>query len=166
MTRNDVGILLNPDTLMQRKYFIEMTHLIGITVVYRAPKENSHYDGYGEFDTYFYPSEKVGCIFDEHPEQKTMRKLGWDSERDEGLSVINVPYDLKNLRVGALFVVPSGIDGATGRVFRVVNMSNIMLYPSSIACEIAPEYADKFDRSQLNHAGSDLNLLSNEEDDL
>jgi len=165
MTRKDVGILLNPDALMQRRYFVEMTHLIGITVIYRAPMENKHYDGYGEWDSYFYPPKAVGCIFDEHPTQRTMRKLGWDSERDDGMSVINVPYDLKNLQAGALFVIPSGIDDAQGRVFRVVQMSNTMIYPSSVACEIAPEYEDSFERSQLDHHNSDLSLLSNEEDD-
>ena len=56
--------------------------------------------------------------------------------------MIHVPYDLPNLEVGALFIVPSGLDNAVGRVFRVISMQNIMVYPASITCEIAPEWED------------------------
>ena len=36
-------------------------------------------------------------------------------------------YDLQGLEVGALFEVPSGIDNAGGRLFRVISMQNIMV---------------------------------------
>ena len=54
--------------------------------------------------------------------------------------MIHVPYNLPDLQVGALFEVPSGLDTGKGRIFRVINMSNIMIYPASITCEIALEY--------------------------
>ena len=56
--------------------------------------------------------------------------------------MLHVPYDLPNLQVGALFEIPSGIDNAPPRLFRVISMKTIMVYPASITCEIAPEYED------------------------
>lgn len=103
---------------------------------------NKTYSLLGDLETDYYPPTVVGCIFQEHPDQKTMRKMGWVAELQEGSSVIHVPYDLEGLQVGALFLIPSGIDNAKGRLFRVISMQNIMVYPASIACEIAPEYKD------------------------
>lgn len=39
------------------------------------PTDNS-LDNQQAFDQMFEKAEKVGCIYDEHPTQKTMRKLG------------------------------------------------------------------------------------------
>ena len=69
------------------------------------------------------------------------------------------PYDLPNLQIGALFIVPSGLDSANGRVFKVINMESIAVYPATILCEIAPVYQDAFDRGQFDHTDNDTNLL-------
>lgn len=81
--------------------------------------------------------------------------------------MIHVPYDLEHLQEGALFIIPSGIDQAKGRVFRVISMQNIMVYPASIACEIAPEYEDTTERTNVeSFVDSNFTvLLDNEEDD-
>jgi hypothetical protein len=81
--------------------------------------------------------------------------------------MIHVPYDLAGLQEGALFTVPSGLDNAEGRIFRVLHMENIMIYPASIACEIAPEYEDTDEQASI-HDFTERNftvLLDNEEDD-
>lgn len=57
-----------------------MTKLLGINVIYRAPREGKSYSGYGELESFYYEPILVGCIFNEHPNQWTMKKLGWDSE--------------------------------------------------------------------------------------
>ena len=164
MDRGDTGLLLNPNAKLYRGWFKEMTKLIGINVIYRACKPNMHYDGYGELDSYYEEGKLEGCIFEEHPSQVTVKKLGWVNEVDTNSSIIHVRYDLENLQVGSLFIVPSGIDNSVGRVYRVIRMSTIMLYPASIACELAPEYQSNFDRSQLDHHDNNFNLLSEEED--
>ena len=81
--------------------------------------------------------------------------------------MIHVPYDLEHLQVGALFIVPSGIDNAKGRVFRVIAMQNIMIYPASIACEIAPEYIDTDEKTTINDFSQNnfTVLVDNEDDD-
>ena len=165
---DNYGALLNETNIkLHRKYFIEMCSLLGIQVLYRAPRENKHYNDYGELDTYYYEPVKVGCIFEDHPTQQTLKKLGWASELQEDASVIHVPYDLKGLEVGALFALPSGLDNGRSRLFRVISMQNIMVYPASIACELAPEYKDS-DELTLTQDFSKTNfnvLVDHEEDD-
>ena len=46
------------------------------------------------------------------------------AELQENSSIIHVPYDLHKLEVGALFEVPSGLDDAKPRLFRVISMQN------------------------------------------
>ena len=165
MESQDTGILLNPANIkLHRRYFGEMVRLLGIQAVYRAPRENKHYDGHGELDSFYYEPLRVGCIFDEHPVERTMRKLGWNAELSDGEAVIHVPYDLFGLQRGALFIIPSALDGAKGRVFRVNEMSTIAVYPASIACRIAPVWESTFEPSQFEHDDNDFNLLRGEEE--
>ena len=93
--------------------------------------------------------------------------MGWVAELQESSSIIHVPYDLPNLQVGAQFIVPCGIDHAKGRVFRVISMQNIMVYPASIACEIAPEYYSVDEPHLTNdvHDTTTPHLIDYEEDD-
>ena len=165
MEQKDTGILLNKHNIeLHRKYFEQMVKLIGIQVIYRALKPNESYDSFGELDDHFEPPMVIGCIFDEHPTQITLKKMGWVSELQPNSSIIHVPYDVPKLRDGCLFIIPSGLDHADGRLFRIVTMSNIAVYPASIACEIAPVYVTDFDRSQLQHINNDFNLLIEEDD--
>lgn len=164
---NDYGILLNQDLKLQRIYFKQMTKLLGINCQYFAPMSNKTYSQLGDLDADYFPPESVGCIFQDHPDQKTVKKMGWVAELQEGSSIIHVPYDLKGLEVGALFAIPSGLDHGKSRLFRVISMQNIMVYPASIACEIAPEYASS-DELILTQDFSTTNftmLVDYEEDD-
>lgn len=146
MEHQKYGTLLTPDIRIHRQYFREMVKLLGIRVLYRAPKNsNSKYTSYAELDTNYHEPILIGCIFDEHPTQRTLKKMGWISELDENSSFIHVDYDLPGLQQGALFIIPSGIDKGKGRLFRVVRMSTSMVYPASITCELVPEYIDNFD---------------------
>ena len=166
MDNRDVGVLLNGNNIKIKRFqFAQMCHLIGIQVIYRAPKEDKQWDGWGELDSSFYPPEKIGCIFTEHPNQKTLKKLGWVAELQESSSIIEVPYDLKNLQVGALFIIPSGLDNAKGRVFKVIGMENVAVYPASVLCEIAPVYEDSFERKQMQHIDNDTSLLNDDRHD-
>lgn len=162
----DYGILLNEKNIkLHRFYFQETVRLIGVQVGYRAPIEGKRWTTYAEIDMNYQPLEWVGCLFDDHPTQYTMKKLGWVSELTENACIISVPYDLHDIQVGALFVIPSGIDNAKGRLFKVSRMSNIMLYPASITCEIVPEYMDTYDNPKEKYHNNSFTLLNSEEDD-
>jgi hypothetical protein len=166
-SRTDYGKLINKDIKLHRTWFKQMTALHGINCKYRAPLSNKSNDIHGDLQTGYKPEITVGCIFEEHPSQKSLRKAGWVAELQEGSSVIHVPYDLPGLQVGALFDVPSGLDSGIGRVFRVISMSNIMIYPASIACEIALEYESNDEQHLITaaHEKEDMPLLIDMEDD-
>lgn len=134
----------------------------GINVIYRAVKEGKKWTNYAELDTNFEPPTLEGCIFDEHPTQQTMKMLGWVSELQDSSSVIHVRYDLEGIQVGCLFIIPSGLDTTKGRVFRVTKLTNSIVYPASITCELVPEYENTFDESLHDHQYNSFNLLEEE----
>lgn len=159
------GLLLNNDIKLHRGYFDEMIRLLGIQVIYRAPLPDKHYTTYAEIESNYAEPVLVGCIFDEHPTQQTLKKMGWVAELQQNSSFIHVPYDLPNLQQGALFIVPSGIDNAKGRLFRVVSMSTSMVYPASITCEIVPEYENTYvPETNDDYVHSTDNLLNEEQE--
>ena len=162
---DNYGILLNNDILLHRQYFIEMCRLIGINVIYKKPiKDDKYYDQYSELHSKYEPNKVIGCIFEDHPTQQTLKKLGWVHELQENASIIHVPYDLDGLQQGALFIIPSAYDKTQGRVFRVVKMSANMIYPASIACEIVPEYENDFEPDLFDHTRNNFSVLAEEEE--
>jgi hypothetical protein len=165
--KTNYGILINKDIKLHRSWFKQMVALHGINCKYRAPLKNKEYDIHGDLQTGYKPEILVGCLFVEHPDQKSLKKAGWVAELQEGSSIIHVPYDLPDLQVGALFDVPSGLDTGKDRTFRVISMSNIMIYPASIACEIALEYESNDEQHLIivAHTQEDMPLLIDKEDD-
>lgn len=139
------GQLVHPEIKMHRQWFREMVKLLGIYVLYRAPKKEKKYTTWAEVDVNYERPIKIGCIFDEHPTQQTLKKMGWMSELQDNSSIIHVDYDLPGLQNGALFIIPSGLDDGKARIFRVIKMTTSIVYPASITCEIVPEYIDSFD---------------------
>ena len=146
-----------------RKYFEELVRLQGIKVVYYAPRPDKHYTIHGELMSNYQDPEVVGCIFQEYPDQRSLRKRGWVVELQEGSSLISVPYDLHDLQRGALFAIPSGIDNAQGRLFRVESLLTTMIYPSSVTCEIVPEWEDTIPDNKLNRQQGDFQFLAQED---
>jgi hypothetical protein len=165
--KTNYGILINKDIKLHRSWFKQMIALHGINCKYRAPLKNKEYDIHGDLQTGYKPEILVGCLFVEHPDQKSLKKAGWVAELQEGSSIIHVPYDLPDLQVGALFDVPSGLDTGKDRTFRVISMSNIMIYPASIACEIALEYTSNDEQHLVTTAceNEDMPLLIDIEGD-
>lgn len=158
------GKLLTPDAKIHRKYFDELVRLWGIQVFYRAPMPNKHWNGYAEIESNYQPPMQIGCLFHDHPDQQTLKKMGWVSELQEDASLIDIPYDTPDIQYGALFFVPGGLDNAPSRLFRVVSLKNSMMYPSVITCEIVPEYENTYVRESYDYQHSDFNLLTEEED--
>ena len=158
------GSLLTPDIKLHRQYFNEMVKLQGINVIYRSLKSGKKWTTYGEVDANYNNPELVGCIFDEHPTQQTLKKIGWVSELQENASIIHVPYDTSKLEVGCLFIIPSGLDDGKGRLFRCTKLSNIMVYPASMTCEIVPEYENTYHNGLNDFKDTSFNLLNEEED--
>lgn len=76
------------------------------------------------------------------------------------------PYDVPDIQVGCLVLIPSGLDNAPPRLFRISRMSNIMIYPTSITCELVPEYVDSLPKSQIeDFRTTSMNVLAKDVDD-
>ena len=167
MDNKDTGLLLNKQNIqLHRIYFKQMTKLIGINALYRAPLDTKDYDMYGELDANYYPPIQVGVIYEDHPTQKTAKKMGWNAELNDGSTLIVVPYDLPKLQKGSLFIIPSGLDNSEGRVFRVIQMKVTAIYPSEITCELAPVLKNELERSQVtDYSKSNFNVLNDEEEE-
>lgn len=165
---NSYGLLLDEHNIkLNRDYFKEMVRLIGIYVIYRAPRIDKHWTTYQEVESNYQDPILVGCIFNEHPDQKSMKKMGWVSELQENESLISFSYDVPDLQVGSLIIVPSSIDNTQGRLFRITTLSNIMIYPASITCACVPEYNDTMPESLVSeHSTGSLKILAEEEDNM
>lgn len=163
------GVLLNPDNIIkiQRPAFKQMVKLLGIRAGYRKPIPGAkQYNLYGELDAHFEPMEMVGCIYDTHPSQATMQKLGWNAEIADGTTIIHVPYDLDGLQAGCLFFLPSGIDDGKSRMYKVLRMSTIAVYPASIACELGPVLNNTTEAAVAeDFKTSNFNLLDGEQEE-
>ena len=162
---NSYGLLLDEQNIkLQRKYFQEMVRLLGVYVIYRAPKKDKHWTTYWEIESNYQPPISLGCIFNEHPDQKSLKKMGWMSELQEQESLISVGYDTPDLQVGSLIIVPSSFDNTQGRLFRIVKMSNIMIYPASITCVCVPEFETNMDKQWLENEMESIQLVVEEHD--
>jgi len=167
MKNEDTGLLINEQNIkLSRTFFKEFLRLHGLNVLYRAPIPTSKdYNMYGELDTNYKQPIQVCCIYDEHPTQKTMRKMGWNTELADTSTVIHVPYDT-NVEAGGLFVIPSGLDRSEGRVFKVLRMQTIAIYPASITCELGPMLTNTSERATVeNFKTNNFNLLADESDE-
>lgn len=157
------GLLIQPSIKLHRQWFKELCKLHGIYVLYRAPLQDRHYTTYAEIESNFAQPILTGCIYEQYPNQRTTKMLGWVSELQENSSIIHVDYDLPNLQEGCLFIIPSGLDDGKGRLFKVVRLSTVMVYPASVSCEIVPEYEDTLNKLTINdYTESSFNLLQDE----
>ena len=160
------GLLLNQkDILLQRKYFEEMCQMIGVKVIHRAPRPGKSYTTFSEITTNYFEPEISWSIVNEFADQRTMKKLGWNAELDSQNTIISVPYDLQGLQQGSLFIIPSAFDNTKGRLFRVIEITGIMIYPASLTCRLVPEYENTFSENLHNHKKNSFNLLNREEDE-
>ena len=166
LSGSDYGILLNQQNLRyQRQQFQQMVRLLGVNVTYYSIKDRQ-FTSYAELIGDPNNGIKIGCIFSEHLDQKTQRKLGWNAELTENELIANLPYDTPDIQVGCLLLIPSGLDGAPPRLFRISKMANSMIYPSSILCECVPEMYDSTPKNEVeDFRDSSFNVLMKDEDD-
>lgn len=169
MENKDTGILLSKkDISLHRKWFKEFVKLRGINVQYEEPNPNfDKYDLHGETDIKKYlPPITVGCIYDSHPDQKSMKKMGWVAELADSSVMIHVPYDTPGIQAGAIFTIPSGLDDAPPRKFKVLRLQNSAIYPSSISCELGPLLDDRDEKATVrDFRNSNFNLLADDDED-
>lgn len=164
---SDYGILFHEnDIKLHRKYFADMVKFWGVQASYYAPRQGKHYTTYGEIESNYCEPIKIGVLFNEHPDQRTAKKLGWDNELDTSTILVTAPYDTPSIQVGSLFSFPAAVDGGEPRLYRVVRMKTSMILPSGIVCECAPEYKDEYNTADYSFKTSSVNIVGREEDNL
>lgn len=140
-----------------------MTKLLGIKVGYQYPLDSKYYNLNGELIAQYSESRDIFCIFNDHLDQKTAKMLGWDFQLDQQAQIITVAYDLENLQIGCLFNIPEGLDSQKRRLYRVVEMSTIQVYPASVTCKLVQEYETRMSMTDVtNFETSNFNLLKEE----
>lgn len=165
MQVNDYGSLVGADIQLHKEWFEEMTSMLGIICLHRAPRKDKTYNGYGELNSFYHDPEAVGCIFEDHPSIKTTRLLGWNSELVDSNPVIHVPYNLKGLQIGSLFIIPNPLNREQGRVFKVIEMSTIAIYPASVSCIIGPLLVNNSEKAEHDYTKSNFNLITGEDEE-
>lgn len=53
------GLLINKDTLLQRKYFLEMARLRGFSSLYQYPLKDKDYSTQGELQSHYSDPQEV-----------------------------------------------------------------------------------------------------------
>ena len=158
---SNYGLLLNADTKLHRAYFEEMTKLLGVKVGYQYPLEGKTYNLNGELIAHYSDPQDIYCIFNDHIDNKTAKMMGWNSELLKDAAMISVPYDLENLQIGCLFNIPEALDSGGKRLFRLVELSTIQIYPASVTCRLVQEYTDTMSMSDTtNFVTTNFNLLN------
>ena len=135
-----MGLLNRSDSKLQRRYFSEMCKLIGISVLYQYVVERDmtiHSENKNKISAPI----RIDILFDEDPTIDTLTKLGWVSELNEQKPIIiNVPYNLPKLSVGARITIES-IDGVQRpRVFEITKIQSDLEYPDSFVCAVTPVF--------------------------
>lgn len=169
MDNGHTGLLTHErDAKLFRKWFDEMCHLQGIKVIYRRVDDELYdkYSDYGEIKEETGKPIEVWVMFEEYPKQKTMRKLGWNTEALDSCPIMHVPYDLPDLQRGCVFVIQSGVDSSEVRLFKVLELENDAIYPYAMACKLGPILKSDFDRSKLDHTNNNFSVFKDIESDL
>ena len=74
---NNYGLLLNEsDIKLHRIWFKQMAQLLGIKVKYFQPIVGKDFNAQGDLEAKYYPPKDVYCILADHPDQKTLKKMG------------------------------------------------------------------------------------------
>ena len=168
MDNEHTGLLVHEaDAKLFRTWFKEMCRLQGIKVIYRTIKAGvtDKYDDYGELDDLTENPTEQWVIFEEYPSQRTMQKLGWNTEALETCPILHVPYDLPNLERGCMFIIQSGVDSNVGRVFKVLEFKNDAMYPYALAVKLGPVIASDFDRTKMDHSDNDFSVFKDIDSD-
>lgn len=151
-----MGLLTTEDVTLMQEWFKEMTYLRGISVKYRYPiDELEEVTIHSEIKDQFSELIDLDIIFQEVPEVKTLKRIGWVAEDPEDKPCIAMlPIDTPYLQVKSRILIPPIGQAIPGRWFEVSSIHSILEYPSCYTCTLAPIFEtkpDKNDHSETNY---------------
>lgn len=136
-----MGVLVNDDSLLARRYFKEMARLIGVKCLYQYIT-NLDLTIHSEDNSRLSTAIPLDILLDEHPTIHTMNRLGWLSEINEETKPIiaTLPFDTPNLTVNARITLAS-IDGVQRpRVFKITKIVSDFEYPDTYTVALVPVF--------------------------
>ncbi len=162
-----MGLLIRGKDNLHKKFFKEMAKLLGIEVKYRYFIDNSkHYTIHAEQRGKLSEPVDIDIIFQEYPDQKTLRQHGWFSENpDDKAYVAQVPSDLIGLQRGCYIDIPYGAKKDTYRTFRITDISSIIVHPESYYVRLAPEFDTIVHEVDHNYSDTSFNFIDFTEED-
>lgn len=139
-----MGLLVNSDSELLRRFFREAAKLRGIQVKYQYPIDMT-FSKYAEEDPRGYSEPKeIDIIFEENPSMKTLKRYNWITETSEETPYLGYfCYDTYKLAKGCRVTIPSPLHDDEGRLFVVTEIKTSLEFPESWACKLAPVFHNK-----------------------
>lgn len=129
--------LIQSDALIHRKYFKEVLDAYGVPSLYFQCKPKKDYNSSGELSSRYYDPQKTKVLFEQVPQMRTLKKLGWVTELDQQQPIVHLWYDLPGIEVGCLLKVKDPFTKSSGRFFRLSKLSGIgIIYPVGLTAQI------------------------------
>lgn len=152
----NVGLLTTDDVKMFQTWFTEMTKLRGISVKYVYPiDELEQVTIHSEIKSQFSEPFDLDIIFEEVPQVKTLKRIGWVAENPEDKPyVAMLPIDTPYLQTKARILIPPIGQAIPGRWFEITSIHALLEYPACYTCMLVPVFEtkpDKLDHSQTNY---------------
>lgn len=121
---------------------------------------------HGELRASYSDPEQIYLIFQEHPNMKTLRAVGWASESNtEGDKpyIVQLPFDTPQLQVGCRVLIPFSLhdEQPVRKTFRITKVAVIALYPDCYTCTIAPEFETDPSRTSPSYSNTNSNFMRN-----
>lgn len=130
--------LIQNDVKIHRRYFNEALEAYGVDALYYQVKPGKKFTSIGELSANYYAPTEGKVIFDQTPQLRTLKKLGWVSELDQTLPLLHVSFDLPGIETGCLFKIKDPLQFSGGRLFRITKMSVGIISPASITVQAVP----------------------------
>lgn len=155
-----MGLLTQNDANVFQNWFKEMCKLHGISVKYIYPViENVTI--YSEIQPEFSEVINLDIIFDENPNVKTLKRIGWVSEDpSDKPAIAHLPMDTPHLQTKARILIPPIGQAIPGRWFEITSIHSQLEYPDSYVVTLAPIFESNKARS--NYEASNYNYIQDE----
>lgn len=152
-----MGLLTTEDITMFQEWFKEMVKLRGISVIYRYPV-NEEVSIHSEIKANFSEPINLDIIFEEVPQVKTLKRIGWVSEDPNDKPYIAMlPIDTPYLQTKSRILIPPIGQAIPGRWFEVTSIHSILEYPACYTCTLAPVFESKSEK--LDHSETNYNYI-------
>lgn len=154
--------LIQSDAKIFKKYANECLDALGIPSLFYQIKPGKEYSAQGELGGCYYDPIRTKVIFDQAPNVRTLKKLGWVTETDTQQPLVHCKFDLPGIENGCLFSIKDPLAKSSGRLFRITKMTTSVLYPAMLTCQIVAVMGTDPEETVKPYTGNDSIFLNKE----